>query len=66
MNKPFSLIVQETEQEIVEVINKSQLSAYVLKTIVERIHYQLEMIEQNEINKYEEDKKGKQKKESDK
>ena len=57
MNKPLSLQVQETEQEVVEVINKSQLPAYVLKTMLERIYKQVELIEQEEIKKYEEAKK---------
>ncbi len=67
MNKPFTLQVQEIEQKLVEDINNSQLPAYVLKTILQNMYNQLEMIEQEEIAKYnEEQEKKSQKKESDK
>ena len=52
MDKPLSLQVQETEKEVVEVINKSQLPAYVLKTILERIYNEIDKIEKEEIKKY--------------
>lgn len=64
MNKPFSLIVQETEQGIVEIINKSQLPAYVLKKMLQEIYAEVERIESEEIKKYSEEQETK--KESDK
>ena len=57
MDKPFSIIVQETEQEIINTINKSNLPAYVLKNIFKEIYQQLENIEQEEIDKYNQSKK---------
>ena len=50
--KPFSLQVQETEAKMVGIINTSNLPAYALKTILQRIYQQLEDIEQKEINQY--------------
>ena len=64
MNKPFSLIVQETQQGIVEIINKSQLPAYVLKKMLQEIYTEVERIESEEIKKYNEEQETK--KESDK
>jgi len=55
MNKPFSLIVSETEQKVVEIINNSQLPAYVLKTILQNLYTQVENIEIEEIKKYNEE-----------
>ena len=55
--KPFTLQVQETEQEIVDIINKSNLPAYVLKQIIKGIYQQLEEVEQQEIQKYNEENK---------
>lgn len=50
--KPFTIIVQETEQQIVDTINKSNLPVYVLKNILSGINKQLNDIEQQEIEKY--------------
>ena len=50
--KPLTLQVQETEQEIVNTINKSNLPAYVLKQILKDIYQQIETIEQQEIEEY--------------
>lgn len=67
MNKPFTLQVQEAQQEIVNTINKSNLPAYVLKIILKELYQQVEQLEINEIETYkqQEEKKPK-KKESDK
>lgn len=64
MDKPLSLIVQEAEQGIVEIINKSQLPAYVLKKMLQEIYAEVERIESEEIKKYNEEQEAK--KESDK
>jgi hypothetical protein len=67
MNKPFTLIVKETEEKIVETINNSNLPAYVLKKILQDLFQQLEIAEQNEIEKYNEElKNNANKEESDK
>jgi hypothetical protein len=66
MNKPFSLIVSETEQKVVEIINNSQLPAYVLKNILQGIYAEIERVDNEEIAKYNEAQEKSQKKESDK
>lgn len=66
MNKPFTIIVQEAEQKIVEIINNSQLPAYVLKTVLQNLYLQVENLEKQEIAKYNEEQEKSQKKESDK
>lgn len=68
MNKPFTIKVQETEQEIIKIINNSNLPAYVLKTIFQNLYNQLEEIDNKEMEKYAEELKQKSKKikESDK
>lgn len=63
MNKPFTLIVNDTKQGIVELLNTSQLPAYVIKQILQEIFIEAEKLEQEEIQKYNEKNK---KKESDK
>ena len=67
MNKPFTLQVQETQQEIVNTINKSNLPAYVLKIILKELYQQVEQLELNEIETYKQTQEKKpKKKESDK
>lgn len=66
MNKPFTLQIQETEQKIVEIINNSQLPAYVLKNILQGIYAEIERVDNEEIAKYNEEQEKSQKKESDK
>lgn len=55
MNKPFTIQVQETEQKIVEIINTSQLPAYVLKTMLINMINELDNIDAEEIRKYNEE-----------
>lgn len=55
MNKPFTIQVQETEQKIVEIINTSQLPAYVLKTMLINMINELDNIDAEEIKKYNEE-----------
>ncbi len=67
MNKPFTIQVQETEQKIVEIINTSQLPAYVLKTMLINMINELDNIDAEEIKKYNEEQLSQEKeKESDK
>jgi hypothetical protein len=67
MNKPFTIKVQETEQKIVEIINTSQLPAYVLKTMLINMINELDNIDAEEIKKYNEEQLSQEKeKESDK
>ena len=64
MNKPFTLQVQETEDQLVKTLNNSNLPAYVLKNILKELYQQIEQLELNEIEEY--NKSQKKKKESDK
>ena len=41
MNKPFSIIVEETKQELIKVINKSNLHPTALEMIVKDIYLEL-------------------------
>lgn len=66
MNKPFTMQIQETEQKIVEIINNSQLPAYVLKNILQGIYAEIDRVDNEEIAKYNEEQEKSQKKESDK
>jgi len=66
MDKPFTLKIQEVEKEIVEIINNSQLPAYVLKNILQGIYAEIERVDNEEIAKYNEAQEKSQKKESDK
>ena len=66
MNKPFTIQIQETEQNIVEIINNSQLPAYVLKNILQGIYAEIDRVDNEEIAKYNEEQEKSQKKESDK
>jgi len=52
MNKPLTLAVQETEQQIVEIINNSGLPAFCLKSILRNLYEQTSSIEQQEIMTY--------------
>lgn len=54
--KPFSIVVQETEQELINTIENSKLPAYVLKNILNDIYQQLNNIEQQEIEKYQQER----------
>lgn len=41
MNKPFSIIVEETKQELISVINKSNLHPTALEMIVKDIYLEI-------------------------
>lgn len=59
LQKPFSLIVSTTEENLVNIINQSNLPAYCLKIILERIYNKLEQLDKEEIEKYNESIKNK-------
>ena len=54
MDKPLSLRVREFESKLVEELNKSELPAFCLKQILEKIYSQLTQIENQEIKDYQE------------
>ena len=55
MEKPFTLIVQETEQKIVEIVNKSPLPLFVIKNILQGLCAETERVDNEEIAKYKEE-----------
>lgn len=57
MNKPLVLQVKETEEKIIKELENSKLPAYILKQILSGLYEQLDSIEKEEINKYNESKK---------
>lgn len=48
MEKPTIIKLKETEQQIVDVINKCEIPAFVLKPTIEKILMQLELLEKQE------------------
>ena len=68
MDKPFTLKVQETGKEVANILNKSQLPLFVLKTILQGIYAEMDDIDNEEIRKYNEEivEQLQNKKESDK
>ena len=44
MKKPFSLMVQETKQELVDVINKSNLHPSVMEMIIKDIYWEVNQL----------------------
>lgn len=67
MNEPLTLKVNKTEEKMIEIINKSNLPAFVLKIIIEKIYNEIFEIEQQEIEKYNQEcQKALKDKESDK
>ena len=52
MNKPFTLIVQELEQKIVDTLNEAKLPFYVLKTVIRNIYEDIERADNDEIQQY--------------
>ena len=53
--KPYIIKVAETEEKIVDVLNKSDLEPYTLKNILTGIYQQLDEIEKNQINEYQQE-----------
>lgn len=52
MEKPFTLIVQDTEEKIIKILNESKIPAFVLKNILQNLFNQLSEIEKNEVEVY--------------
>ena len=64
MNKPITIKMNEATLQIVDILNKSELPAFCLKTIIKDILKEIDNAEQQEIQKYQEylkeqNKKGK-------
>lgn len=52
MEKPFTLVIQEIEQKISDIINEANLPAYVLKSILQGLYEQIEVMDQQIIEEY--------------
>lgn len=54
MEKPFTIRIKEFSEKLIEEINSSKLPVYVLKSEIEKIYAELNRIDEEEINKYNE------------
>ena len=54
MEKPFTIRIKEFSEKLIEEINSSNLPVYVLKNEIEKIYAELNRIDEEEINKYNE------------
>lgn len=54
MEKPFTIRIKEFSEKLIEEINSSKLPVYVLKNEIEKIYAELNRIDEEEINKYNE------------
>lgn len=54
MEKPFTIRIKELEEKLIEEINSSKLPVYILKNEIEKIYAELNRIDEEEINKYNE------------
>lgn len=54
MKKPFTIRIKELEEKLIKEINSSKLPVYVLKNEIEKIYAELNRIDEEEINKYNE------------
>ena len=70
MEKPSSVLIRETEEEIIKVINSSNLPPFCIRKMLEPMIEQLRNLENEEIANYykklEEKKEKEKSKESDK
>ena len=57
MNKPFTLQINDTRQEIVDIINNANLPAFNVKVILNDILQEIQAIDEEEIKKYKEENK---------
>lgn len=64
--KPFTLQVEELKEKLVKDINESQIPAFVLLTILKDLYNQIQEIDMQQINEYNESNSKKTKKESEK
>lgn len=54
MEKPFTIRIKEFSEELISSINSSKLPVYVLKNEIEKVYAELNRIDEEEINKYNE------------
>lgn len=51
MNKPANLIVEETKENIVKIINESGLPPFLLEPILKDLYNQVSILKQQELEK---------------
>lgn len=51
MNKPANLIIEETKEKIVKVINESGLPPFLLEPILKNLYDQISILKQRELEK---------------
>lgn len=51
MNKPANLIIEETKEKIVKVINESGLPPFLLEPILKNLYDQISILKQQELEK---------------
>ena len=44
MNKPFSIIIEETKQKLVDVINQSNLHPSIVELIIKDIYFEVNQL----------------------
>lgn len=54
MEKPFTIKIKEFSEKLIELVNSSKLPVYVLKSEIEKVYAELNRIDDEEINKYNE------------
>lgn len=54
MEKPFTIKIKEFSEKLIELVNSSKLPAYALKNEIEKVYAELNRIDEEEINKYNE------------
>lgn len=54
MEKPFTIKIKEFSEKFIELVNSSKLPVYVLKSEIEKVYAELNRIDDEEINKYNE------------
>lgn len=58
MKKPFSLVMEDSKNEIIDILNKAGMPAFCIKILLTEILKQVEIIDQEEIKKYNKEKEG--------
>lgn len=51
MNKPANLIIEETKEKIVKVINESGLPPFLLEPVLKDLYNQISILKQQELEK---------------
>ena len=51
MNKPANLIIEETKENLVKVINESGLPPFLLEPVLKDLYNQISILKQQELEK---------------